>query len=130
VSALKPLDVIWYPDETIRPPGPKMGVCIEPTLGLFLRINTHPRWQTPIKLIKEPHHGFLDHDSYLECGDPLELDDYVVEECLRRRGVIGTVHPSVVTEIYAAVRAAKTISAADKELIRVSLGVPGDPPAD
>jgi hypothetical protein len=63
-------------------------------------------------------------------GDPLELDDYVVEECLRKRGVIGTVHPSVVPEIYAAVRASKTISVADKELIRVALGVASDPPAD
>ena len=107
-----------------------MGVCIEPSLGLFFRINTRPQWQTPVKLTKEPHHRFLDHDSYLECGDPLELDDYVVEECLRRRGVIGTVHSSVITEIYAAVRAAKTISVADKELIRVALGVASDSPAD
>jgi hypothetical protein len=124
VSILKPLDVIWYPDETIRPPGPKMGVCIEPKLGLFFRINTDPKWQTPVRLIKQPYHPFLNHDSYLECGDPLELDDYVVDECLRRRGVIGAIHPSLVPDIYAAVQATKTISAADKESIRVALGIP------
>jgi len=107
-----------------------MGVCIEPNLGLFFRINTNPRWQTPVKLVKQPHHQFLAHDSYLECGDPLELDDYVIDECLRSRGVIGTIHPSLVSDIFAAVHAAKTISPADKEAIRAALGISDLPASD
>src|SRR5215203_1726956 len=71
-----------------RPPGPKMVVCISPELGLFFRINTEPNWQTSIKLFRGPNHLFLEHDSHLECGEPLDLDEYVVEESIyRERGI-------------------------------------------
>lgn len=118
---LKPLDVIWIYDEFIRPPGPKMVVCIEPRLGLFFRINTEGKWQTPIKLEKAGH-PFLTRDSHLECGEPLELDDYIVEQSLRGKGVIGTIIPQLASRIFQVVDAARTISAADKEIIRKALG--------
>ena len=100
-----------------------MVVCIEPSLGLFFRINTEDKWQTPIRLIKTPHHEFLHHDSYLECGDPLELDDYVIDESVNARGVIGTIDPSLVKDIYAAVEEARTVSPADKQKIKAALGI-------
>lgn len=99
-----------------------MVVCIEPTLGLFFRINTDPHWQTPVKLRKEPDHPFLKRDSHLECGEPIELDDFVIEESLREKGVIGSVSPNLAREIFAAVERAKTLSRADKERIRLALG--------
>ena len=34
------LDVIWIFDEFIRPPGPKMMVCVEAERSFFFRINT------------------------------------------------------------------------------------------
>jgi hypothetical protein len=124
---IKALEVIWIHDATIRPPGPKMVVCLEPVLGLFFRINTDPKWQTPVKLQKEPHHRFLEHDSHLECGDPLELDDYIIEQSIERRGgIIGCVHQSLAPLIYAAIKSARTVSAADKECVRRALGLPAE----
>lgn len=120
---IAPLDVIWIRDETITPPGPKMVVCIEPSLGMFFRINTNPRWQTPIKLEKTPNHEFLDHDSYLECGEPLELDDYIVDDSLKYNGIIGTISADLAVPIYNAVKEAKYISQADKEAIRKALKI-------
>jgi hypothetical protein len=114
---LLPLDVIWIPDATIKPPGPKMVVCVEPACGFFFRINTEPKWQQPVKLVRVPDHLFLKHDSYLECGAPLDLDDFIVEEAVRQSGVIGKISKKVVVDIIAAVHAAKAISNSDRELI-------------
>ncbi|RAI42558.1 hypothetical protein [Rhodoplanes roseus] len=123
---IRALDVIWIRDETIRPPGPKMVVCVEPSLGLFFRINTAPKWQHAVALARTPHHEFLKWDSYLECGEPLELDEYVVDESLRDRGVIGTIDRALVREIVAAIQKARTISPADKERLKAALGVDTD----
>lgn len=123
---IRALDVIWIHDDVIRPPGPKMVVCIEPGLGLFFRINTRP-WQIPAALVRLPDHPFLDHDSFLECGEPLELDDYIVDEALRRRGVIGRIAPATVPEILSALDQARRVSAADKAAIRAALRPPARP---
>ena len=99
-----------------------MVVCIEPGLGFFFRINTRASWQQSVAITRAAH-PFLDHDSYIECGDPLELDDFVVDESIRRRGVIGAIDPSVVARIWSSVESARTLSPADKALIRAALGV-------
>lgn len=115
------LDVIRIHDDVIRPPGPKMVVCICPSSGLFFRINTDSKWQTPV-LLKLSLHPFLSWDSYLECGEPLELDDYIVNESLNQgRGVIGRIDCSACQDIWNAVRAAKQITQADKGMILSSL---------
>lgn len=114
---LGPLDVIWIDDDTIRPPGPKMVVCVQAELGLFFRINTRAGRQTSLSLRKESGHAFLHHDSYLECGEPLELDAYIVEEALRRRRIVGSVSRSLIPDILRAVRSARSISEADKQAI-------------
>jgi len=99
-----------------------MVVCIEPTLGLFFRINTDDKWQTPVKLTKADN-PFLEHDSFLECGEPLELDEYCVEESIQEKGIIGRISPTVCPSIMAAVEKAKSIRAADKVAIRKALGL-------
>jgi hypothetical protein len=71
-----------------------------------------------VKLVKTPHHEFLRWDSHLECGEPLEIDEYISHGCR----VIGCVHSSMAAEIYAAVLANKKLSARDKEVIRLALG--------
>ena len=119
---IRALDVIWIDDGLIRPPGPKRVACIEPELLLFFRINSEPKWQTPVKLERIPHHMFLKWDSYLECGYPLDLDEYFVEECIRDNGIIGRIHDSIAPAIYAAVAAEPLLAPADKERIRLSLG--------
>jgi hypothetical protein len=94
-----------------------MVVCVEPTCGFFFRINSKPKWQQPVKLVRAPDHTFLAHDSYLECGAPLDLDDYIVEEAIREKGIVGKISEALVPQIVAAVVAAKSISAADRDLI-------------
>lgn len=114
--ALKPLEVIIIADETIRPPGPKLIVCIHPKNGWFYRINTKP-WRPAVLITKEPHNTFLDHNSYLECGDPLELDDYIIQEAIDRYGVIGTLHVEVCDGIKKYLAVANTLSKLDKDEI-------------
>lgn len=99
-----------------------MVVCIEPVTGLFFRINSKPIWQTPVKLEKAAH-PFLDHDSFLECGDPLDLDDYVITESIKRHGIVGKIITQLANEIFEAVKTAKTISEADRELIEKALAI-------
>lgn len=115
------LDVVRIHDGCIRPPGPKMIVCVEPELGFFFRINTEGKWQHPVKLSKLPDHPFLDHDSYLECGDPLDLDDYMLQQALDRRPVLGKISRQLVPDILAAVDKATTLTARDKAAIRAAL---------
>jgi hypothetical protein len=98
-----------------------MVVCVEATLGFFFRINTRSNWQQSLFLKKRPDHPFLDHDSYLECGDPLELDEYVVEQSLDDKGVIGTVSQALIPDILEAVRTAARMSEKDKRMIAMFL---------
>jgi hypothetical protein len=121
LPVLKVLEVTVIYDDTIWPPGPKMVVCIEPELGVFFRINSRPNWQTPVKLEREPEHKFLQRDNYMECSEPLELDDYIIEQALTH-GVVGRISRTKAPEICAAVAKAIYISAEDKEKIRVALG--------
>lgn len=99
-----------------------MVVCIEPELGFYFRINTKGNHQHSVKLLKKDH-PFLKWDSHLECGEPLELDDYCIEEALRLNGglPIGRASISLIPLILPIVAAAKTISADDKVLIQRTL---------
>lgn len=87
---MNPLDVTWIADSEIEPPGPKMVVCVEPFMGFYFRINSHDNWEPCIPILREPHHKFLEWDSFIECTI-LDLDDYVINQALRKRGVIGRV---------------------------------------
>lgn len=114
---LEVLDVIWIHDRCIRPPGPKMVVCVEPTLGCFFRINSNPYHQTSVQILKSEN-TFLDHDSYLECGTPFDLDDYVVQESLRKtEGIIGKLGKSVIPQIIAAVQSERLLSPDDRNAV-------------
>ncbi|RAZ79760.1 hypothetical protein DPM35_00170 [Mesorhizobium atlanticum] len=119
---ISPLDVILIHDGTITPPGPKLVVCIHPGEGWYYRINSKNHWKPAVAISRDPHHGFLDHDSFLECGDPLELDDYVVEESIRYKGIIGHVSPTLCAEIVAALKDARYLKEVDKDAIRAILG--------
>ena len=118
---LSALDVIWIWDGFIKPPGPKMVVCIEPASGFFYRINTKGKWQVPVPILKKDH-SFLKHDSFIECGDPFELDDYIVDESIRRSGILGQIAKQVAPAIYRAAFTATVLSQEEKELIRAALG--------
>lgn len=87
---MKALDVIWIPDEEIKPPGPKMVVCVEPRLGFYFRINSSSEWEPCVPILREPDHPFLTWDSFIECTI-LDPDDYIINQALKKRGIIGSV---------------------------------------
>jgi hypothetical protein len=93
-----------------------MVVCVEPEAGYFFRINSEPKWQAPVllKLIENP---FLSHDSYLECGAPLDLDEYIVSEALRESAIIGRVNDNAIAPIIAALEKAYSVSPEDRDMI-------------
>ena len=107
-----------------------MVVCIEPASGFFFRINSEGKWQTPV-VIRKRDHPFLARDSAIECGNPFELDDYVIEESIRRHGIIGKISAPLASHIYAAALGSIVLSREQKELVRVALGcapLPASPP--
>ncbi len=108
------LDVIWIHDAFIKPPGPKIMVCVEPTLPLFYRINTEAKWQIPV-LITKADNPFLKWDSYLEVGVPLEYDDYVIDQS-PRHGRLGS---QAIPDICAAVRRSRRIRESDPAASRI-----------
>jgi hypothetical protein len=115
------LDVIWIYDQNIDPKKWKMAVIIEPDCLFYFRINSRDHWKPCIPLGRDPHHLFLDHDSYLECNLPQELTEFDVEEAFNKKGVIGRVHGSLARLIYELVKVNTRISAADKKAIGIAL---------
>ena len=123
---LAPLDVVWAFDQesTDRRTGAKgkwkalVVMASDPTTGsvVFFRINSVARTrQGPrpgsVTIAKEPHHRFLDHDSFLFCGGPpVVLTDPQLEEAMSRqsipgrRGIVGRIHASLVPQISSAVK--------------------------
>ncbi len=91
---IRALEVVWINDHLIKPPGPKMVVCVEPYLGFYFRINTHDNWQPCVFMPREPHHPFLRHDSHIECTI-LDLDDHLIGEAIKRNGILGRLHRSL-----------------------------------
>ena len=123
--ALLALQVIWIRDEFIRPPGPKMIACVEPDKGWFFRINSKDKWPVPVLLEQSLHRGFLTHDSYLECGSPLEISDYLIEQSLERDGILGSLDPCIAQRICDALGRSHKISPNDRALIVAALGCAG-----
>lgn len=113
--------MIWIRDEEIKPPGPKRVVCVEPFLGIFFRINSGSDHDGSVEILLTDH-PFLKWDSYVECGDPLELDEYTINMALNQSGIIGRIHPKYAEKICAAVRACGILSRADRNAICKALG--------
>jgi len=116
---MKPLEVIWVSDEEIRPPGPKMIVCVEPYLSFYFRINTHNNWEPCVPILRNPDHHFLKWDSFIECTI-LVIDDYVISQSLKKSGVIGTVSRTLCRPLLDALGYAQG-SRNDKNAIRAVL---------
>lgn len=112
---MSPLEVIWINDALIRPPGPKMVVCISPERGWFFRINTRGHWRPCVPLLRADN-PFPDHDSFIEC-QIIELDDYIVASAISDRGIIGVVHRAVCNRIRDAIRPARDMPNGDKAII-------------
>ena len=118
---IKALEVIWIFDKAIHPNKWKMAACIQPDCLLFFRINSSDRWKPAIALEREPHHTFLAHDSFLECNLPFELTEYEVEQALKTKGAVGSIHHSLASAIYAQVSHNAAISRDDCNAIGLAL---------
>ena len=58
----------------------------------------------------------------LECGSPIELDDYVIENTGNRGKVIGAIAAAVVPKIVEAIKASPDVRASDKQAMLAALG--------
>lgn len=114
---MRALDVLRIHDALIRPPGPKMVICLPPKHGLFVRINSRDPFGDGV-LIERAWHPFLKTDSYAECRQLLEFDETQVAEALADGGLLGSVHPSFGSALYEALAASGLISAADLRRIK------------
>lgn len=113
MSLLAALQVIVIHDETLRDPKPKIVACVHPDEGWFYRINSRRFMRPNVALKRDPDHLWLDHDSFLHC-EILMLDDYLVEESLRRHGgIIGDISSALKRDIRYQTLQARFISAED-----------------
>ena len=113
---VKTLQVIRTYDGMIRPPGPKMVACLCPDHGWFARINTDG-WRAGSVPLSAKLHPFLRHDSHIECGAVFEMDDYVVQQALDDRGILGSIDATLVGQITAAIVKCKTLRENDRRAI-------------
>jgi len=113
-------DVVIFYDTLIAQPHPKMVACVEPSEGWFYRINSRPFLRPCVPLVRDPDHLFLEHDSYLQC-QVLFSDDYLIEKCLRHRGMIGRISPALKKEIIRWTFQARNISAEESGKIAAAL---------
>ncbi|MTH33040.1 hypothetical protein GL279_00310 [Paracoccus limosus] len=102
-------------DLNTRPQKRKMYVCLSYEMGWFMRINTKdtPR---PCVPIARDDNAFLHHDSHIECGI-LVLDEFEIDEAIRRDGIVGTVHRRYRPIILSAQMNTLFISKRDKEAL-------------
>jgi len=63
----------------------------------------------------------LKHDSFIECGNPLELDDYIIQAAIDKSGILGAVHPSLASAIYKNIELNETLSVSDKAAVAKAL---------
>jgi hypothetical protein len=115
------LQVVWISDATIRPPAPKMVVCVDPANGVYFRINSRGHWPESIPLPKNADHSFLDHDSYIECGAALSWDDFAIDESIKHHGDIGSISDDVARRVFDRVKATRLLTPIDRASILAAL---------
>lgn len=116
------LDVIYIMDDYIKPPGAKYVVCVEPDLGLYLRINSDGWRDGSVEVIRDKHAPFLHWDSFIECGDVLELDEFVIQDALDDKGILGSISDELCQEIADSVQHCSRLNMKDRLDIRAALG--------
>lgn len=91
-------------------------VCLNYDEGWFLRINSEDKFQ-PCVAISKKENTFLKHDSHVECR-LLIIDEFELEEELKRKGVIGSVHPNAKDGILKKLLGLGYINKADKDELK------------
>lgn len=113
-------EVIWLYDRTTRPQKEKMQVCIDYAEGWFLRINTRDVIR-PCVPISKSLNDFLDHDSHIDCSLHI-VDEYEIEDVLRRDGIFGQVNLCYASDTLAALLRSIHINDRDKAQLRILFG--------
>lgn len=109
-------DVIWVYDRSINPQKWKMQVCLLEAEGWFLRINTRDVIR-PCVAISQAKNTFLATDSFIDCSLCI-IDEYEVNEALKRDGIIGKVDASAAPEVLKCLLSATYIRDSDKHVLR------------
>ena len=94
-----------------------MQICLDYEEGWFLRINTRDKIR-PCVPISVRENSFLEHDSHVDCSINV-IDEFELDEALKRDGVIGRLSLDSAPAILAALLATSYISTRDKD--RLSL---------
>lgn len=123
-----PWQVVWPYDPWVIPPKPKLWVAAAPERGLFFRINSHQHPFRPYTVpLSVSLHPFLSYDSWLNCGQVLQCDEFRLREllnrqkCPERRGILGVIHPDVRQSVRDKISQANTLPDETKAVILAAL---------
>lgn len=109
--------VVWPYDPSVTPPKPKIWACLAPSRGLFTRINSDPSSLRPFAIpLPAVLHPFLQHDSWLNCGQAFQCDEHRLtvllaqQQCPARSGILGEIHESLRDLVRDEIARATTLS--------------------
>ena len=108
-------------DQGVDPPGFKRHICICAERRLFLRINSHPRWQ-PHHLLRHRVNPFLDWDSYVELRQLCRFRESDIRAALTRAdNPLGRLSRAEANELAWSVSRAETLAEGWQRLIHERL---------
>lgn len=113
----RPGDVIWLSADTLSQPKLKMHVCVCVEDGWYFRINTkgHFAASFPISAVENP---FLKHDSHIECGAVLEIDEYETAAA----EIAGTLSSATITALMVYIRGVPSLTDDERRRILAAFG--------
>ncbi len=83
-----------------------MFVCLDPEQGWCARIVSRRPRHEPVAIARNDH-PFLDHDSYIETGIPVEFYEGELEDAVTEGRLVGQISPDTARRIIAAWERAK-----------------------
>jgi hypothetical protein len=102
VPAARCGDVLWLFDGTARDaPKARMFVCLDPEQGWCARIVSRPPRHEPVAISRNDH-PFLDHDSYIETGIPIEFLEDELADAIAAGRRVGRISADAARSIVAA----------------------------
>lgn len=100
-------DVLWLFDGTARGESKmRMFVCLDPEQGWCARIVSRQPRHDPVAIGRSDH-PFLDHDSFIETGMPVEFYEGELEDAVADGRLAGRISADAARRIVAAWERAK-----------------------
>ncbi|MHC8509665.1 MAG: hypothetical protein ACYYKD_09810 [Rhodospirillales bacterium] len=113
----EPGDVIWLSADTLGLPKSKMHVCVCVEDGWYFRINTKGHFAASF-LISAAENPFLKHDSHIECGAILEVDEYETRETK----IAGTLSSATIASLMVHIRGTPALTVDERNRILAAFG--------